>query len=44
MKTPNSKSLTSEKISGNININFNQKNNIYEMHNKINKKTPSRIS
>ena len=43
MKTPNSKSPTSENISENININLNQKKNIYEMHNKINKKTPSRI-
>ena len=39
MKTPNSKSPTSEKISENININLNQKKKIYEM----NKKTPSRI-
>ena len=43
MKTPNSKSPTSENISENINTNFNQKKKIYEMHNKINKKTPSRI-
>ena len=43
MKTPNSKSPTSENISENININLNQKKKIYEMHNKINKKTPSRI-
>ena len=43
MKTPNSKSPTSEKISENININLNQKKKIFEMHNKINKKTPSRI-
>ena len=44
MKTPNSKSPTSDKISENININFNPKKNIYEIHNKINKKSPSRIS
>ena len=43
MKTPNSKSPTSENISENMNINLNQKKKIYEMHNKINKKTPSRI-
>ena len=43
MKTPNSKSPTSEKISENINNNFNQKKNIYDIHNNINKKTPSRI-
>ena len=43
MKTPNSKSPTSENISENINIKLNQKKKIYEMHNKINKKTPSRI-
>ena len=44
MKTPNSKSPTSDKNSENININFNQKKSIYEIHNKINKKSPSKIS